>query len=530
MSGWNVEEPLEDEYVGTPPTPLASLVYLSKALHRRWRTWVIAALIGMALAAGFSWHFPQKSTAQVALSLQHPSGSDPASAMQTDVAILKTREVAVRTVAALGEKMSPDDFMQTYTGTATTSAVLTITVSAKGQDLAVRTARTLAATYLAYRASQMQESAAAQVAGEKNQIAALQQQLATAQAQYTQFKDDTSATNTANAALTQMTSLRSQIGSLQTEVRSAQNSTQALIDSSTVLDPAAAVPSSPTKHMILTLVTGLIGGGAVGAGIVVVGALLSTKLRRREDVALAAGAPVTHTVPRLRARSAARPVPAGRGSDRRAPAATHALQVLAQGLESAIDDRGVSRIALVTLDNEDAGLAVAAFTGAQLSSERRQVFLVDLSSSGRMEKKVRRAVGAAVRPSVAPTVYRPEVPPPFACGPLATEAGRSGDLGPSDPMRTRWDAADVVIAVAPADLDTGLDHLAGWADTAVMLVTVGRSAAETVSTTAGLLRSAGLEVRSVLLIGTDTTDQSLGRIHHVADPARTDGGIGRATS
>lgn len=515
MSAWNIEEPLADDEVGEPPSPLASLVYISKSLRRRWRTWVIAGVIGMVLATGYTLRFPPKSVATVALSLQHASGADPASAMQTDVAILKTREVAGRTIAALGEHVTPDHFMSTYSGEATTSSVLTIAVDAADPQTAVRTARTLADTYLAYRGSQMESSTAAQVAGVQNQIASLQQQLTTAQAQYEEFKNDPTQATTANVDLQQENSLRGQIGSLQTTVRTAQNATEALINGSTVLDPAAAVPSSPVKHAVLTLFTGLTGGLAVGVGIVVVSALLSTRLRRRSDVARAAGAPVTYSVARLRAGGGGGILPLRRR--RTGSAASYGVQVLAQGLESAVDARGSSRIALVTLDSEDDGLTVAAFTGAHLTSERRQVFLVDLTVSGRLEKKVRRAVGAAVRPSVAPTVYRPEVAPPFACGPLAARPGRPSDLGPNDPTRVRWDGADVVVAVAPADLDTGLDHLAGWADSAILLVTAGRSTAEAISTAAGLLRSAGLQVLSVLMVGTDGTDQSLGRIDDDTD-------------
>lgn len=511
MSGWNVEEPLEDEYVGTPPSPLASLHYLTNALRRRWRTWVAAGVLGMVLVGAYTWQFPPKSTATVGLSLQHPSGTDAASQMQNDVVILMTRQVAGRTLAALHEDMTTDRFLKTYTGTAETSTILEIAVHAHGPEQAVRTATTLAKTYLAYRADQLRTSSTAEIAGVQNQIASLQSQLAAAQAQYTQFENDPAQSRVASTALQQTITLRSQIGALQTTVQSAQSATDSLISSSVVLDPPAVVPTSRALDLMLILFAGAIGGLGLGIAAVILAALLSTRLRRRDDIALAAGAPVTHSVPRLRSRSLTRTPRAGGARGRRAPAAAYGLQVLAQGLMAAVDHSDTGRVALVTLDNEEDGLAVAAFAGAELTSERRQVFLVDLSSSGRMAERVDRAVGAAVRPSAAPTTHRPEVPAPFARGPLAEAAGRPSDLGHSDPTRARWDAADVVVAVAPGDLDTGLDHLAGWADSAVLLVTAGRSTAETIASTAGLLRSAGLSVDSVLVIGSDGTDQSLGR-------------------
>lgn len=534
MSVWNIEEPLEDEYVGTPPSPLASLLYLKNALRRRWRTWVAAGVVGIALAGAYSRQFPPDDTATVGLSLQHPAGSDPVVAMQNDAVILTTRQVASRTLAALHEKMSTDAFLKTYSGVSATSTILEITVKAPRPDQAVRTARVLAQTYLAYRASQLRASTTAQIAGVENQIASLHQQLTTAQAQYDEFQGVPSETTVASTALQQVTSLRSQIGSLQTTVQSAQNATNALVDASGVLDPAAVVPSSPMKHRVLLLFAGAVGGFGIGIAIVVLSALLTTRLRRRDDIARAAGAPVTHSVPRLRSRSVTRAARAGRRQSHRAPARAFGVQLLAQGLISAVEESAASRTVLVTLDNEDDGLAVAAFAGAELASDRRHVFLVDLSTSGRMAKRVDRAVGAAVRPSAAPTTYRPDVPAPFARGPLVEAVGRPSDFGPSDPTRARWEAADVVLAVAPADLDTGFDHLAGWADSAVLLVTAGRSTAETVSSVAGLLRSAGLEVRAVLVIGTDHTDQSPGRVEGLGGDEGTSTGtsavIGRVLS
>lgn len=510
MSGWDLGDPLADDFVTDPPTPLASLVYLTRELRRRWRTCAAMLLIGLCLAGLYDWHFPPDSVATITLSLQHPSGSD-TTAMQTDVAILETREVARRTLAALGDPdASVDDFVQHYSGTPTTSSILMIRVKADSPDRAVRTAQVLASTYLAYRGEQEKTSADAQVAGVRNQIASLHQQLTAAAAQYQQFKTDPTGTAVATNALQQMNTLRAQIGSLNTTVQSARSATQAVITSSVVLDPAAVVPASGLKHTVVLMFTGGVGGLAVGAGIVVLAALTSTRLRRREDVAAAADAPVTHSARRV-GRRLQPAIRRRRGRLR----SSYGLHVLAQGLESTTARPGVHRTALVTLDSEEVGLLTAAFAGARLSSERRSVFLVDLSDSGRLHKRVRRTIGAAVRPSVAPTVYRPDGVPAFARGPLTPARVASSELGPGDSVRGRWDAADVVFAVAPVDVDAGLDHLRGWADGAVLLVTAGRSTAEQISTAAGLLRSAGLELIAVLMVGTDGTDQSFGR----RDPA-----------
>jgi len=504
MTRWNLDEPLSDEYVGEPPTPLASLVYLRGALCRRWRTLVLCALAGLAVAGLYTWHFPVKSEATVTLVLQHPSGSDPTTAMQTDLAILQTRTVAGRALAATSDQgMTARSFLDSYAGRAITDSVLTITAKASTPALATRNVRAIASTYLTYRANQLEASTKAQLSGSQSQLDALRQQLTTAKAQYQQFAHAASGGDIATAAIQRANGLQAQIGALETTVQSAQDATQALIDGSTVLDPASAVPVSPLKHRVLALASGLLGGTALGALIIVLGALTGTRLRRREDVAAATGAPVIRSTPRLPRRTSART------HWLRREGTTAGLQLLADGLQTVATGSGTRRVALVTCDNEAGGLLLASLAGARLTGTHRNVFLTDLSRSGRLGESVRSTVGVALGPAVTPTVHRPAGSPTLTRGPLAGDRGAG--FGPNDPDGSRWEAADVAIAVAPADLDAGLDHLAGWAESAVLLVTAGRSTAEQLGTVAGLLRSAGLDVQAVLMVGTSRTDQSFGR-------------------
>jgi len=510
MTRWSTEEPLSDEYVGDPPSPLVSLVYLRAALRRCWRTWAAGAVIGLTLAGFYVWHFPAKTTATVSLILQHPSGSDATSAMQTDVTMLRTRTVARRAVAALGLSVAPTDFLAGFSATATTPTVLTITLQAADAKQAVHRATTLATTYLTYRGEQLLGSTSAQLAGVQNQIASLRQQLTAARDQYAQFAKSPAGTSIATSALERASSLQAQIGSLNTSVTSAQDATEELINASTVLDPAAVVPASRLTHVLMTLVTGLVGGTAIGGGLVILSALTGTRLRRREDIAAAAGAPVTHSVRRLGTRR----LP----GLRRPASASLGVQILARGLESVAESPDGNRVALVTLDEEEAALEIASFAGARINASDHHVLIADLTRSGRLERHLRSHVGVALRPTVAPLVHRPDRLPALARGPMAGD-GRP-ERGANDSLRAQWAATDVAITVASADLDAGLDHLAGWATAAVLLVRAGRSSAQRISSTAGLLRSAGIDVRAVLVIGTDHTDQSFGRGvegHHHTD-------------
>ena len=77
--------------------------------------------------------------------------------------------------------------------------------------------------------------------------------------------------------------------------------TATMIGGSKVLDPASPVPPhSRLKHLLLYAGGGLIIGLILGMGIVVLRALLSDRLRRRDDVAHALGAPVKLSVPAMR--------------------------------------------------------------------------------------------------------------------------------------------------------------------------------------------------------------------------------------
>ena len=74
-----------------------------------------------------------------------------------------------------------------------------------------------------------------------------------------------------------------------------------------VLDAATPLPHSRLKHLLLYALIGLVVGVVLGVAVVVFRALLSNRLRRRDDVAQALGAPVKLSVGRGPAESAGPP-------------------------------------------------------------------------------------------------------------------------------------------------------------------------------------------------------------------------------
>ena len=76
---------------------------------------------------------------------------------------------------------------------------------------------------------------------------------------------------------------------------------------------------SKIKDVLEYVLSGLIGGLAIGLGIVIVRELISDRLRRRDDIAAALGGPVRLSVGAVskRLRSAGRPLRRGQARDLR---------------------------------------------------------------------------------------------------------------------------------------------------------------------------------------------------------------------
>jgi hypothetical protein len=256
---------------------------------------------------------------------------------------------------------------------------------------------------------------------------------------------------------------------------------------------------------------GLILGLRLGVGLVLVQALTSGRLRRRDEVAVALAAPVRFSAGRISERPTWRP-----HLRRRRSSPERDLEILVHGLESALSaPKGrQARLALAAVDDvEDAALVVGRLA-AHLAGTGKAVFLVDLSESGRLEAVVTKALeGEQQGPGrpVEPVVFRPDGPPLLARGPVGATANTPTELPKDDPRRADWNSAAVVLTLAEVDPAVGVDHLATWADRVVLLVESGRSSAERLRTTGELVRSAGLQLQFAMMVGTERTDESSGR-------------------
>ena len=73
--------------------------------------------------------------------------------------------------------------------------------------------------------------------------------------------------------------------------------------------------------------------------------------------------------------------------------------------------------------------------------------------------------------------------------------------------------ADLLLILATLDPASGGDHLVTWASSAAAVVTAGRSSSTRIRAVGEMIRIAGLRLASVVLIGADKSDESLGLVH-----------------
>jgi hypothetical protein len=71
-------------------------------------------------------------------------------------------------------------------------------------------------------------------------------------------------------------------------------------------------------------------------------------------------------------------------------------------------------------------------------------------------------------------------------------------------------SADVLLTLASLNPALGSEYLATWATDAVGMVTAGQSSEERVRGVREMVRLAGTRLNSVVLVGADKRDQSLG--------------------
>jgi capsular polysaccharide biosynthesis protein len=490
-SSWRIEDP---EPFGVPtgaaPGNLVSFHFLRSAVRRHWKLIAGSTLAGLLLGAASIVLMPAPSTASAAVLLAHQSGQDPLTAIATDGSLLKTRAVSQRVVTSLGLHMTADAFRSSFTSTPQSTEILEIELAAPNSRDAVRRLDALCGAFLAFRNDVLERQANSVIDEDTRHMDDLSGQLRLVNTQLEVAGRDGDE-DRQSALLNQQNALSSQITALNQTIQDAQIQTAAVATATHVVDSAAPGVPETKRRIAFALASGMIGGFALGAGLVIAHALVTNRLRRREDIATALG-----KVVRVSAGQVHTLIPwRRRGCQRN-------LEVLASGLAASLEPGGNGRQQLAVLGVGDvrAAARVVLATADDATRGGLSTFLVDLTTSGVLTR---------LNGSRFPA-YQPEGRAELSRGPLTLVASSDPAFYDDDRHLAAGQSADLVLILGEIELGVGAGPLSTWADKVVVLVRAGRVTAEYLRTTARMLHASGPEVAYAMVVGSDASDESGG--------------------
>jgi capsular polysaccharide biosynthesis protein len=494
----------------------ASLGYIGSAIRRSRRFLLAWAAIGLVAGLAVYVKYPVSYQATVSVLVKNNPAEDVVSAMQTQQQLVQSESVAASTVKSLGLTQSVSSFQAAYTTTVVTDEVLSITLTAPTAAGAVNGANTLAEQYLKFRTSLLLAQQAQDVAAYAQQVPAAQRQIAALQSQVSQLQGQsaeqaklTSLQNQLTTATNTLPTLEQTVTGLTAEEKS---TTSSMIDGSQVLDSATLAHHSKIKDIIEYVLTGLIGGLAIGLGIVIVRELISDRLRRRDDIAAALGAPVRLSVGAVRKSR----LPLRRASAAGRDRALRRIAAYWRNVTLRQSGNGPATLAVVTVDNAQEIAPAVVILAERCAQEGVQIAVTDLVAGAPVAKllgakgtgvqSVRLGAGQIV-------VITPEETVQVPSGPLRPAgAGGAGFLTepPTEAVDSVAKNARVMLTVAELDPAVGGEYLSTWASETVAVFTAGRTRAARAYAVGEMLRLSGIQAISGLVVGADKTDESLG--------------------
>ncbi|TDW94259.1 subunit length determinant protein [Kribbella pratensis] len=488
-----------------PPDGLVTLRFLKDAVRRHARLWIAVAILGLALGTAVPFVMPPASQSSAKLLLTHREGDNLETAMATDASLVTTRAVAQVAIQKLGLADTPDQLLKRYSATALTGRVLEIDAKAPTSAEATALADTIASAYLVFRNQQIAEQAAPLQADLAAAATAVKRAEAAVRAAGGDPSDASAPTTTLTARLGQARENQRYIEQQLLD----QQVSAARMTSSRVLDQASPVRVSRRHTQIVATGSGLMVGLFLGIGFIVVRAMISDRLWRRQDVAQALGVPIRLSIgrPRLRRRPTIRRL--------RAPEPDLGPVVRHLGWTVTGEDGLAPALAVVSIDTTKDCARLVALLARSFAEHGQRVLVADLTDTGdlaaRFGIKKPGTFEAPVTDADLPVnVHRP------ASGTGALEGLRlheeaDGDTDEEKALRAVWAAADVVLVHATLSPALGADYLRAWASRAALVATAGRSNATTLHATGEMIRLAGLHVETAVLLRADRTDDSLGQ-------------------
>jgi capsular polysaccharide biosynthesis protein len=491
---------------------LVSLGFIKAALRRSAWFLCATAVAGVLIGYGMYTKYPPAYHATASVLLTDNPNQDPAVEVQTDVSLAQSQAVAGHAVQQLGLDQTVGSFQASYTVAVVSDQVLLFNVGASSSVDAVRRASALATDFLQFRADyarNQQQQLETQLDQQFNQA---RQQLNSINSQISQISAQPSS-SAQQAELNNLLTQRGSANQIEQYVTGTKATTRTattkMVEDSQVIDPAIAIPRSHLKSVAFYVAAGLVAGLAVGIGIVIISALVSDRLRRRDDIAEAVGAPVRLSVGTLRRRRWLPGLPwraAKRKRDMRR------VVVHLQGIVPG-SSRGPASLAVVAVDDEQVAAQVVASLAGSYASKGKQVTVADLSSGAHLARLLGARKSGVHAVSLNGARFQVALPDRDDVAPVGPLPGGTSLVVPAhatEEVVAACASADLLLTLASLDPAFGADHLSTWATDAVAVVTAGQSSSERVRGVGEMLRLAGMRVDSVVLLGADKSDESLG--------------------
>jgi capsular polysaccharide biosynthesis protein len=498
---------------------LVSLGFIKAAIRRSRRFWCVTAAVGFFLGFAVYLTSPHAYQASTSLLLTPGPYENVNTEAADDQAMAESRAVAGLAVRELGLRQSAGSFLSTYSVSPVTTRVLLITVSAQSSDQAVVRANAVATAFLQFRADELRtgqklvlDSINQQINQATRSISSINAQISklSAQPASSTQQSQLSALRTERAQATAtLTNLQQSLIGEQTNV---EPSITAAVRNSVVLDAAAPVRHSRLKPLLLYAAVGLFMGLAVGLSVVVIRALVSDRLRQRDDIAHALGAPVKLSVGNVRL---SRWLPGRHGL---AAADRADVRRIVTYLDRTVPGRSWLTPTLAVVPVDDLGVPALCLTSLAVScaEQGKQVVVADMCSGAPAARLLKvkdpgvRAVSAYDGRLVVAIPGRDDVVP---VGPLEHGSAEAQQSAFAEALADACASADLLLTLVTLDPSLGGEHLATWATDAVVIVTAGRSSWTRIQAVGEMIRLSGTRLVSAVLVGADSTDESLGVLH-----------------
>jgi capsular polysaccharide biosynthesis protein len=509
------------DWEADPSAGLVSLGFLKAAIRRSAFFCFVMTVAGLLIGGALYVAIPAPYQASATILITDGPYENGNGSAADDQAIAQSPTVGLLAMHKLGLRENVSTFLKSYLVAVNSERVLVVTFSAKSASAAVNGANAVATELLRFRVGLLEEQQDQVLAGLQQQLSLAKQKVKTFSTQVGQE----SGQRASPAQQSRLHYLRSELGTASGAVTSLEQSvtgfqatvppaTAAAVNGSRVLAAGAPLPRAHLKRILLYPVGGLVIGLAVGIAIVLIRAIISDRLRRRDDIANALGAPVRISTGPLRRRrrlSVASFRPGGAAA-RRADIGRVSAHL---GREIAENERGADALAVVAVDDPAAAALPLVSLATSCTGQGKRVVLADLAPGA----PAARLMGAG-RPGVS-TVGGPEAP-------MVVAVPDRGDVVPSGPLGrvSAWDPntsfskavakacarADLLLTLVSLDPAAGAEHLPTWAPDAVVVVTAGRSTWTRINAVGELVRLSGTRLVSAVLVGADRRDETLGEI------------------